>query len=398
VETIRWNAAKCEKGICQPTELPAKVAAKLEFATTYLTHLGLPVPTEITIATSDEPDARALADGASLGTAFTGRPAVVFGKHSGLPTWEDQDVVLHELSHLATKPFLGDSALRDPYGEAAVVEEAIADTFAALATDDPLWGEYSSGRDEPARSLREVVVFPEGRTGDTHADSLAISGALWSIAHEGRGAENDEVARSLVQAITRQRNEPFTLMTFADAMQTSFSPSLRETWKKAVEIRQIHRFADPIILAETGRPVQARVGAWVAPPGGVDGIRFRVADKSEDTVHLRFRAAESSATSLVCQGKGSPIAAQKAGPFYECTVEPNAAATVAIINQGTIPSWYDDVSLLPDQTTSAVNNSNANNALFLIVGAIVFFAFRAAVTRAARSTFGRMRGRDPASS
>lgn len=252
------------------------------------------------------------------------------------------------------------------------MEEAIADVLTALATDDPIWGERSSASHEPARSLREVVEFPGGRTGDAHADSIAISGALWSIAHDGPSPKNNEVARSLVQAIVRQHDTPFTVTTFLDAMLESLSLSLRATWMKAVELRRLHAFAEPIALAE-GVTAHARIGAWVARPAGGEGIHFRIPGKSAQSVQLRFRAAPTAEKSLVCQGKGAPVAVQMAGPFWQCSVPVDSKGLVKIVNQATTPTWYDDVSLIADSASSVAAESNTHHgAIMMVVSMLVF--------------------------
>lgn len=106
----------------------------------------------------------------------------------------DGEVVYHELTHGVVETMLDGGVLSQarPRAEAVAhdagaINEAVADLFASVYTDDPFHAEYTfeigSGS---GRRLDNDLRCPEAITGQVHADSEIMSGALWD-AHQALG-------------------------------------------------------------------------------------------------------------------------------------------------------------------------------------------------------------------
>ena len=106
----------------------------------------------------------------------------------------DGEVVYHELTHGVVETMLdgGVLTLARPRADgvahdAGAINEAVADLFASVYTDDPFHAEYTyeigSGS---GRRLDNDLRCPEAITGQVHADSEIMSGALWD-AHQALG-------------------------------------------------------------------------------------------------------------------------------------------------------------------------------------------------------------------
>jgi len=106
----------------------------------------------------------------------------------------DGEVVYHELTHGVVETMLDGGVLVQPrpraeavLHDAGAINEAVADFLASVYTDDPFHAEYTfevgSGS---GRRLDNDLRCPESITGQVHADSQILSGALWD-AHEALG-------------------------------------------------------------------------------------------------------------------------------------------------------------------------------------------------------------------
>ena len=121
--------------------------------------------------------------------ALAGYPdgdAIVFGQGTAGDFAYDGDVVYHEFGHALMHTVAPDLAFAfiDRYGFNPMpggMHEGYADLMTMFVTDDPEIGEYAGGMfDLPAiRNIDNDVRCPEGLVGETHIDSLPLTGAMW---------------------------------------------------------------------------------------------------------------------------------------------------------------------------------------------------------------------------
>jgi len=132
----------------------------------------------------------------SVATVFgVDRDAIFLGLGRTRSYAVDGDIVHHEWAHAVIQHTIGLVATPklDAQGVSfapAAANEALADYFAAKISGDPRIGEYASGEgaegEGSARSLSSDARCPEAIVGEVHADSLILSGALWSAGTDPR--------------------------------------------------------------------------------------------------------------------------------------------------------------------------------------------------------------------
>ncbi len=123
-------------------------------------------------------------------TDVRGGPGLVVGQWGDRNLAYDPDVLGHELFHVVHSriaPGVPEVENRlDSLGfdtTPMAVAEAAADYFSCSLSGDPDVGEYTAEALELPylSSLANDRRFPEGRTGQSHADGQALSGALWEV-------------------------------------------------------------------------------------------------------------------------------------------------------------------------------------------------------------------------
>jgi len=116
-------------------------------------------------------------------------PTMLFGQGSSVDFGYDGDVIYHELGHglvaLLTPDGLGDLRMRHDgtLGDASGLNEALADYFSIMLTDDPYLAEYvgrfgSSGG--YIRNAENGSVCPQDIVGESHNDGEPFTAALWA--------------------------------------------------------------------------------------------------------------------------------------------------------------------------------------------------------------------------
>lgn len=136
--------------------------------------------------------------------------AMLFGQGAGVDFSFDGDVVYHELGHgvvsLLTPEGLTDRRLRPDASvvDAGAINEAIADYFSYIGTDDPRVAEYvgrfwSSSASAQIRTGENQKRCPDDTVGQVHNDGEPVGAALWT-ARRQIGPALDPV---VLEALTR---------------------------------------------------------------------------------------------------------------------------------------------------------------------------------------------------
>ncbi len=92
---------------------------------------------------------------------------------------KEESVIYHEYCHAVTNAVV--ELIYE--SESGAINEAFSDYFAASMTDDPQTGEWLAAKIKKPylRTLENNAHYPEDITGEVHADSLVLSGALWDL-------------------------------------------------------------------------------------------------------------------------------------------------------------------------------------------------------------------------
>jgi|GEM_PF-3242254 len=124
-------------------------------------------------------------------TLVRGRPGMVVGQWGERNLAFDPDVLGHELFHVVHSQIVPGSTAEvenaiDALGFNTIpmaVAEAVADYFSCSLSGDPDVGEYTAAAlGLPFLStLANDARFPRDRTGQSHRDGQALSGALWEV-------------------------------------------------------------------------------------------------------------------------------------------------------------------------------------------------------------------------
>lgn len=141
-------------------------------------------------------------------------PTMLFGQGSEVDFGYDGDVVYHELGHgmvaLLTPDNLGDRRLR-PDGmavDASALNEALADYFSVMLTDDPHLGDYVgrfwSGTGAPyIRDAENGRTCPDDTVGQSHNDGEPFMAALWATRKRLDDTGKDALDRAVIAALMR---------------------------------------------------------------------------------------------------------------------------------------------------------------------------------------------------
>ncbi|MEQ1508318.1 MAG: hypothetical protein ABMB14_39165, partial [Myxococcota bacterium] len=113
-------------------------------------------------------------------------PSLVFGQGSVTDFGYDADVIHHELGHFVVKSQAGPSYSRNtkygPSRDASLLNEGLADYFAAAIHQRPSLAAYAVGGYDPdlVRDLSGLTTCATGQYGEPHWDSLPFSQGLWA--------------------------------------------------------------------------------------------------------------------------------------------------------------------------------------------------------------------------
>ncbi|QSQ18382.1 hypothetical protein JY572_23460 [Myxococcus landrumensis] len=330
-----------------------------------------------------------------------GQGAILFGVRAR-QLCTDADVVTHELSHVWMRPMLGERRwLLDAAGtsnDPALIKEGLADFHAALKTGDPLWGEHSALPTEAARSLRVKVSFPEARTGFAHADSLALSSALWEVHSHAKARFVQGLTRYLVQT----SSPPTALAPWARGLAVELEkqdPALAATWLRTAG-RHGLLLEERVLDLRVGEMTRAASDAFLVPgrrdvpeasvPRSV--LQFRGDSPTEGKALLALRAGPHAEQDLeVVIRPGTPVDEATAlgartrftqvGGRLEASLElPRGPYYVQLTHRGEAATWVDDLSIRLVESP-APSTPPAPSLLAVSVGLLAASTFALAALR-----------------
>ncbi|WP_241757792.1 hypothetical protein [Myxococcus landrumensis] len=367
-------------------------------------------PDLLLIANLAEPNARSITSADELGgcdgalrdsSLCQGQGAILFGVRAR-QLCTDADVVTHELSHVWMRPMLGERRwLLDAAGtsnDPALIKEGLADFHAALKTGDPLWGEHSALPTEAARSLRVKVSFPEARTGFAHADSLALSSALWEVHSHAKARFVQGLTRYLVQT----SSPPTALAPWARGLAVELEkqdPALAATWLRTAG-RHGLLLEERVLDLRVGEMTRAASDAFLVPgrrdvpeasvPRSV--LQFRGDSPTEGKALLALRAGPHAEQDLeVVIRPGTPVDEATAlgartrftqvGGRLEASLElPRGPYYVQLTHRGEAATWVDDLSIRLVESP-APSTPPAPSLLAVSVGLLAASTFALAALR-----------------
>jgi len=358
---------------------------------------------------SPESDALRVLTGAST-------DAVSLGVGPSLSFAYDADVVVHETTHALLHATVGVAGFRlAPRGltvEPEALSEGLSDYFAAVAAGTPLLGEYvtrATGAADATRAIDRRVTCSEA-VGESHADGVIVSSALWEaratlkdptlldaavyrallpadphlsfaafgarvIAALGPGPAALVVARALDErGVTAQGCAPIPELRAAQSVTSSgggfVAPGTRRLASAAVRAAIAPGVAQLRALVPPGaRRVRIRFsGATTAPAlFAVRGTDFAPRLLAKWDAPIAFAAAGGDVT----HDASFTAVAERSGASFEGTLDvdaPAAARTiyVAIANAGEADGAYDAITVAfddaPAPADAAVDGPSADGS------------------------------------
>jgi len=246
-------------------------------------------------------------------------PTMVFGQGVEVDFGYDADVIYHELGHgmvallspngLGSRRERSDASLVDAGG----VNEAIADYFSVMLTDDAELAEYvgrfwsSAGRPY-IRDARNTKRCPDDTVGQVHNDGEPFMAALWAtrsrLDDEGKAALDRSVIEALMRMPADVDLEQASALVLEMATHEMEAGSLEaealELLRRSFDTRGLlscpRVVTDPEQVAEDGRTLYLRrVDPGVQPfyPGPMQ-LRYVVPANADDLVLSYTLRARSS--------------------------------------------------------------------------------------------------------
>ncbi len=193
----------------------------------------------------------------------------LFGRIGGRTTSDDADLVTHELVHHWLRQSGADEprwVMRDgrAEGEAAIIQEGLANFVAAARSDNPILGGAAIARGQARPSLRVFARCPEALRGDAHDDSLVLSGALWEAR---RALTSDVVLAAVARAAPAASDRIANLSAALEEAFARDSDHSASVWREIAERHRLSHCADPIALSPDVR-LSARSDSFVIPAPG----------------------------------------------------------------------------------------------------------------------------------
>lgn len=237
-------------------------------------------------------------------------PTMIFGQGGAVDFGYDGDVVYHELGHgmvslltpdgLSTRRMRGDAMLADAGG----LNEAVADYFSVMLTNDPILGDYVArfwpGYGASIRNAENTKTCPDDTVGQVHNDGEPFMAALWAT-RKRVGAER--LDPMVIDMLTRLPGDAdletasWTLLELAEAAHVAgeWTQEDLDQMIRAFDARGLYEcervITDPERVAG-GRSMYLRPKtAAVTPffPGPMQ-LRHEVPEGSDNVV-VRFRLA-----------------------------------------------------------------------------------------------------------
>lgn len=258
-------------------------------------------------------------------------PTMVFGQGSEVDFGYDGDVVYHELGHgmvamlspsgLLARRLRSDASLVD----AAGVNEALADYFSVMLTDDPHLADYvgrfwsSSGRPF-IRDAENTKTCPNDTVGQVHNDGEPLMAALWAtrkrLDDSGKRALDNAVISGLMRMAPDSSLEEAAArileMAQLGGAQDQLSPDEQRLLRRSFEARGLDDcprvVTDPKELRDGRTLYLRRDDASIHPfyPGPMQ-LRYEVPADGDDMVvryTLRPRGSTDPVTATLLVKRG----------------------------------------------------------------------------------------------
>ncbi|MBL4684955.1 MAG: hypothetical protein JKY37_10225 [Nannocystaceae bacterium] len=159
-------------------------------------------------------------------------PTMIFGQGSEVDFAYDGDVVYHELGHglvahlspdgLVDQNLRHDGSLSDARG----INEALADYFSVVLTDDPnladYVGRYSSGGGNQIRDAENNRVCPANMSGQEHNDGEPFMAALWATRKRIGGAQLDPLVLQMLMRLPSDASLEVAAATLLEVAQAEY--------------------------------------------------------------------------------------------------------------------------------------------------------------------------------
>jgi hypothetical protein len=235
-------------------------------------------------------------------------PTMLFGQGSEVDFGYDGDVVYHELGHgmvallapegLNSRRLRADGTLTDAVG----LNEALADYFSVMMTDDPHLAEYvgrfgSGGGGPFIRNAENGKTCPSDTVGQAHNDGEPFMAALWAtrkrLAAEGKAALDQAVLEALMvlppDAVLEEAAARVLEATERRVVQGALAPDELELLRRSLDARGLldcpRVITDPVRV-RAGRTIHLRradSGVYPFYPGPMQ-LRYEVPPDGDDMV------------------------------------------------------------------------------------------------------------------
>ena len=235
---------------------------------------------------------------------------MIFGQGSAVDFGYDGDVVYHELGHgmvsLLTPAGLGGRRMRSDalVSDAGGINEAVADYFSVMLTNDPLLGDYVArfwpGYGASIRNAENDKTCPDDTVGQVHNDGEPFMAALWATRKRVGGERLDPM---VIDMLTRLPNDAdletasWTLLDLAEQAHVAgeWSQEDLDQMIRAFDTRGLYECARVITDPERvrgGRSMYLRPKTAAVTPFFPGPMQLRhVVPEGSDNVVVRFRMA-----------------------------------------------------------------------------------------------------------
>jgi len=226
----------------------------------------------------------------------------------------DSSIIFHEYGHATVHAIVNTLNSSQEFG---AVNEAFADYFAASFFSNPAIGEFFPylspspnflTRQAFLRNIDNSAVYPDSIQGQSHADSLMFSGALWDIRKTLGQQRGDAVAMNGLARMTAQMGFYSGSQALIGAANALYGNSVRDRVAEIMANRGLSgstaQYSEQSVELESGESrtgLIARNAAGVryqlaaddfriTVPRGVSGMRVQVEATGAVRAFIRFRA------------------------------------------------------------------------------------------------------------
>ena len=235
---------------------------------------------------------------------------MIFGQGSAVDFGYDGDVVYHELGHgmvsLLTPAGLGGRRMRSDalVSDAGGINEAVADYFSVMLTNDPLLGDYVArfwpGYGASIRNAENTKTCPDDTVGQVHNDGEPFMGALWSTRKRVGGERLDPMVIEMLTRLPADSDletASWTLLDLAEQAHVAgeWSQEDLDQLIRAFDTRGLYEcervITDPERVS-AGRTMYLRPKSAAVTPFFPGPMQLRhVVPEGSDNVVVQFRAA-----------------------------------------------------------------------------------------------------------